>query len=154
MILYADDSAILYTHRDPKVISAKLGKVLENCSDWLVDNKLSLYFGKTECVLCGPSRKLKREGQFEVKCHNHVIKASDHVKYLGVTIDKYLRCDLIVNDVIKKVNARLKFLYRNGAWFNHRSRSTLASALIQYYFDNCSSVFYESLSKSLKKKYE
>ena len=100
----------------------------------------------------GPSRKLKSEGQFEVKCHNHVIKASDHVKYLGVTIDKYLRCDLIVNEIIKKVNARLKFLYRNGAWLNNRSRSTLASALIQCYFDYCSSAWYESLSKSFKKK--
>ena len=152
LILYADDSAILYTHRDTKVISSKLGKVLENCSDWLIDNKLSLHLGKTECILFGPSRKLKSEGQFEVKCHNHVIKASDHVKYLGVTIDKYLRCDLIVNEIIKKVNARLKFLYRNGAWLNNRSRSTLASALIQCYFDYCSSAWYESLSKSFKKK--
>ena len=103
-------------------------------------------------ILFGPSRKLKSESQFEVKCHNHVIKASDHVKYLGVTIDKYLRCDLIVNEIIKKVNARLKFLYRNGAWLNNRSRSTLASALIQCYFDYCSSAWYESLSKSFKKK--
>ena len=131
LIFYADDSAIIYTHRDTKVISAKLDKVLENCFDWLVDNKLSLHLGKNECDLFGPSRKFKSGGQFEVKCHNHVIKASDHVKYLGVTIDKYLRCDLIVNEIIKIVNARLKFLYRNGASLNNRSRSTLASALIQ-----------------------
>ena len=100
---------IITSHRDQNVISAKLGKVLENWSYWLVDNKLSLHLGKTEGVLFGPSRKLKSEGQFEVKCHNDVIKASDHVKYLGVTIDKYLRCDLIVNEIIKKVNARFKF---------------------------------------------
>ena len=45
-----------------------------------------------------PSRKLKSDGHFEVKCNNHVIKASDHVKYLGVTIDKDLRGDLIMNN--------------------------------------------------------
>jgi hypothetical protein len=130
----------------------KLSKVLENCSDWLIDNKLSLHLGKTECILFGPSRKLGKEGQFEVRCHNHVIKASDQVKYLGVTIDKFLKCNLIVNEIITKVNSRLKFLYRNRAWLNTMSRSTLASALIQCYFDYCSTAWYASLTKSLQKK--
>jgi hypothetical protein len=77
----------VFTQRS-EVISIKLSKVLENCSDWLIDNKLSLHLGKTECILFGPSRKLDKEGQFEIKCHNHIIKASDQVKYLGVTILK------------------------------------------------------------------
>jgi hypothetical protein len=33
-ILYADDSTILFSHKDPKIIAQKLGKVLERCSDW------------------------------------------------------------------------------------------------------------------------
>ena len=59
LILYADDSAILFSHRDPETISIKLGTALESCSDWLVDNKLSLHLGKTECIMFGPMRKLK-----------------------------------------------------------------------------------------------
>ena len=57
LLLYADDSAILYSHRDPKVISEKLGFELEMCSKWLIDNKLSLHMGKTECkaVVGGPA---------------------------------------------------------------------------------------------------
>ena len=47
LLLYADDSTILFSHRDPQVISKKLGKELESCSNWLVDNKLSLHLGKT-----------------------------------------------------------------------------------------------------------
>ena len=39
LILYADDSAILFPHKNPDVISNKLGKV---CSSWLVDNTLNL----------------------------------------------------------------------------------------------------------------
>ena len=46
LLLYADDSAILYSHKDPKVISEKLGFELEMCSKWLIDNKLSLHMGK------------------------------------------------------------------------------------------------------------
>ena len=152
LILYADDSAILFSHRDPETISMKLGKALESCSDWLVDNKLSLHLGKTECIMFGPSRKLKAVDDFVIHCHGFVVKSTDRVKYLGVTIDKFLKCDLIVDNVINKVNTRLKFLYRNGSWLNTRSRLTLSSALIQCYFDYCCSSWYSSLGKSMKKK--
>ena len=47
LLLYADDSTILFSHSDPNQNAYKLGKVLESCSDWLVDNKLSLHLGKT-----------------------------------------------------------------------------------------------------------
>ena len=58
LILYADDSAILFSHKDPDIISNVLGTELESCSKWLVDNKLSLHLGKTECILFGSKRKL------------------------------------------------------------------------------------------------
>ena len=43
LILYADDSAILFSHKNPHIISQKLGNILDMCSQWLVDNKLSLH---------------------------------------------------------------------------------------------------------------
>ena len=59
LILYADDSAILFSHKNPDLISQKMSEVMETCSCWLVDNKLSLHLGKTECVLFGPRKKLE-----------------------------------------------------------------------------------------------
>ena len=70
LILYADDSAILFSHNDPEVISQNL----ESCSNWLADNK-SLHLGKTECVLFGPGRKLNNIKSFIVKCKEQVIKS-------------------------------------------------------------------------------
>ena len=60
LMLYADDSAILYSHKDPRVISERLGQELESCSKWLMDNKLSLHLGKTESILFRSKRKLKK----------------------------------------------------------------------------------------------
>ena len=68
LILYADDSAIFFAHKDPHLISEKLGSVLDNCSTWLVNNKLSLHLGKTECILFGPKRKLKYFHDFTICC--------------------------------------------------------------------------------------
>ena len=59
LLLYADDSVILFADKNPTVIAEKLSYVMNNCSTWLVDNKLSLHLGKTECMLFGSNRKIK-----------------------------------------------------------------------------------------------
>ena len=66
---------------------------MESCSNWLVDNKLSLHLGKTECVLFGPRRKLSNIRSSNVKCKEQVIKSQDSVRYLGLNIDKYMSCE-------------------------------------------------------------
>ena len=137
LILYADDddSAIMFAHKNHEVISQKLSNVMESCSNWLVDNKLSLHLGKTGCVLFGPRRKLRSITNFHVQCKDHIIKAQDSVKYLGFFIDNHMNCEKIVNSIIGKVNSRLKFLYRHAKYLNTSTRVTLSFALIQCYFD-------------------
>ena len=71
ILLYADDSTILYSHKNPEVISEKLGKELESCSKWLIDNKLSLHFGN------GSKRKLSKIRNFDVTCNNHIISSQN-----------------------------------------------------------------------------
>ena len=152
LILYADDSTILFAHPDPQFISSKLGLVLENCSEWLVDNKLSLHLGKTECMLFGPKHKLKRQPQFSVTCKDHTIQGSKEVKYLGLTIDSFLSREPIVSSIISKVNAKLKFLYRQSKCLDLKTKQLLCSALIQCHFDYSCSSWYEGLNKGLKNK--
>ena len=53
LLLYADDSAILVSGKNKEHITSALSKDLELVSHWLVDNKLSLYIGKTESILFG-----------------------------------------------------------------------------------------------------
>ena len=79
LLLYADDSTIIFSHKDSQDISKKLGKELESCSNWLVDNKLPLHLGKTECILFGSKRKLKRVSNFQVSCNNHIISSQKKV---------------------------------------------------------------------------
>ena len=105
LLLYADDSAILFSHKDPDVVARKLGCVLNSCNKWLVDNKLSLHLGKTECVVFGSRRKLKNTSNFSVQCAGHKIPAQDSVKYLGIEIDQHVTGEKIANCVLRKANA-------------------------------------------------
>ena len=110
LILYADDSAIFYAHKDPHIISRKLSSVLDKCSTWLVNNKLSLHLGKTDCIYLDQRGNWGDFKDFSIICNNHVIKSADHVKYLGVIIGNCLSGDYIVDSIVQKVNSRLKFL--------------------------------------------
>ena len=67
LFLYADNSAILFSHKDTEVISRKLGSELEFCSKWLIDNKLSLHTRKTECMLFDSKRKLRKVNDFSIE---------------------------------------------------------------------------------------
>ena len=153
LLLYADDSAILYSNKDPQVISDKLGLELEMCSKWLVDNKLSLHMGKTECIIFGSKRKLRKINNFSVECNCHTIKAQRSVKYLGLTLDDQLTGEAIVNSIVQKVNGRLKFLYRQCNFLEEKLRKSICSALIQCHIDYACSSWYSGLNKQLKKNF-
>ena len=60
LLLYADDSVLIVSHSNPDVISKKLSTELEACNQWLIDNKLSLHVGKTECIIFGSKRKINK----------------------------------------------------------------------------------------------
>ena len=65
LLLYADDSALFTSGKDPKVISETLSKELESCRQWLIDNKLSLHLGKTESIFL--NKKSDFAGQTNLK---------------------------------------------------------------------------------------
>ena len=48
LLLYADDSALVVSGKDPGQIEHTLSRELESISLWLAQNKLSLHLGKTE----------------------------------------------------------------------------------------------------------
>ena len=63
LLLYADDSCLVFQNRDPKVIERQLNKDFANICDWFIENKLSIHFGeeKTKSILFTSKRKKNRE---------------------------------------------------------------------------------------------
>ena len=44
LLLYADDSCLMYQHKDIAIIKKILNEDFENICDWFVDNKFSIHF--------------------------------------------------------------------------------------------------------------
>ena len=46
LLLYADDTGLIFQHKDVNIIEQQLNRKFSNIYDWFVDNKLSIHFGK------------------------------------------------------------------------------------------------------------
>ena len=152
LLLYADDSALMVSHRDVEVIQERLGLELEAVNDWLIDNKLSLHLGKTESILFGSKRKLAKHSELNIKCGNSQIMPKSEIKYLGLDIHQSLDGEITADKVIKKANSRLKFLQRKGRYLNVYTKKLLVSALIQCHYDYACSSWYLGLTKHTKQR--
>ena len=127
--LYADDSALIYSGPDSNAVANFLSVQMTRCSPWLIDNRLSLHVGKTECIIFGSRRKLKGT-EYLVQCGESVVKRVMSVKYLGVILDENLNfCDHVTS-IVKKATGKLYFLYRSGASLDSSSRRLLCSSLV------------------------
>ena len=45
LMLYADDSCLVFQHKNLKEIEKQLNEDFANLCDWFIDNKLSIHFG-------------------------------------------------------------------------------------------------------------
>ena len=101
LALYADDSALLASGPNSERVAEFLSVQLARCKTWLVDNRLSLHVGKTECILFGTHKRLKG-ANFIVKCGDAIVNRVDCVKYLGVFLDPTLCFRDHALDILKK----------------------------------------------------
>ena len=62
LFLYADDSCLVFQHKDLKEIEKQLNKDFADLCDWFVENKLSIHFGddKTKSILFVNKYKLNK----------------------------------------------------------------------------------------------
>ena len=118
--LYADDSCLLFQHKNVTEIKKQLTKDFSNICDCFVDNKLSIHFreDKTKSILFNSKRNLKLVEKLDIKCKDIKIKQYEHVNYLGCMLNESMSGETMVLRVIEKINSRLKFLYRKNRFLD------------------------------------
>ena len=154
MYLYADDSYLLFQHKNVTEIKKQLNKDFSNICDWFVDNKLSIHFGedKTKSILFSSKRNLKLVEELDIRYKDIKIKKYKHVNYLGSMLDESMLGETMALRVIEKIFSRLKFLYRKNRLLDVPLRRLLCNALIQHHFDYACIAWYPNLSNKLKDK--
>ena len=68
LLLYADDSCLIFQHKHVTEIEKHLNNDFSNLYEWFLNNKLSIYFGedKTKSFLFGSKCKLRKVGKLNI----------------------------------------------------------------------------------------
>ena len=68
LLLYTDDSCLVFQHKHVTKIETHLNIDFRNLCEWFLDNKLSIHFGenKTNSILFGTKRKLRKVGKLNI----------------------------------------------------------------------------------------
>ena len=154
LLLYADDTGLIFQHKDINIIEQQLNGNFSNICDWFVDNKLSIHFGedKTKSILFAPSNKCKKIRKLNISYGSLKIKQYSEVTYLVCILDESLSGESMAVNVASKINTPLKCLYRKNKFLSPQLRRLLCNALIQPHFDYVCSVCYPNPNKKAKTK--
>ena len=90
LLLHADDTSLIFQHKDITEIESALNKHFSMVCDWFVDNKLSIHFGedKTKSISFGSKHKIKKSKPLNIQYNDINIKQYSKVTYLGCIFDE------------------------------------------------------------------
>ena len=63
---------------------------IKHISDWMFQNHLKMNNAKTEFITFGTRSGLKKQHLSEIRVGNYVVKGSETIRFLGITLDKEL----------------------------------------------------------------
>ena len=108
---FADDTNLLFSHKNPLVIQKTMNKELTYLFQWLCANRLSLNVAKTEFILFQPPR-MTPENRIILKLNGTKIHASFKIKYLGIILDHRLTWKPHLTELSKKLSRSVGMLFK------------------------------------------
>ena len=111
-----------------------LGEIRLDCiTNCLTDNsRKSAYFFQTNSI---PFSKAKCLKKVNISFKGYFIKQHDTVEYLACQLGSKLSGEALPSKVLRKINPKLKCLYRKSRYLTSTLSRLLPNALIQPHFD-------------------
>ena len=108
-ILFADDTTILYSHKDINSKIELINKELDEVTNWFKANKLSVYASKTNFMIMGTPHmtSTKTREDLNVLLDNTVLERVKFTKFLGVLIDECLAWKNHIDCISKTVSRNI-----------------------------------------------
>jgi len=131
---FADDTFIMYSNTKLKSIETIINTELKLVSKWLRLNKLSLNTNKTELIFFHSRQHLLNYEGISIKFNGKKLHPVNHVKYLGMYIDRYLSWNFHILQLTKKLSRA------NGILSKLRHNAPIETCLQVYY-----AIFYSHL---------
>ena len=133
-IHFVDDGTVLFSHRDPDVISEKLTGHYSAIEDYMAANKLVINADKTHVMVMAPRRLASRRDEVVVKAGPFNIKPSESEKLLGINIHQSMTWNHHVRDgdgsVLKQLTTRINGLKKLSNKADFKTKLNLANGIV------------------------
>lgn len=122
---YADDTALLVSHQNQEKATVKLQHAITEIEKWL--SKWRIKLNEDKCTQV--TFTMRRDTCNPITIHNKAIPTADHVKYLGMHLDRRLTWKLHVLKKRKELDLKVKKMY----WLiGRRSKLSLQNKVLIY----------------------
>lgn len=139
-ILFADDSNVFVTGKNPNDLIAIMNRELEKLVIWLKANKLSLNIDKTHYMFFCKNRK-STSNVNDIKIDNEVIDRVYTTKFLGVILDSQFKWFEHIQHVKSKISKGIGILKKAKKVLQKSTLVTLYYSFIYPYLTYCIEVW-------------
>lgn len=147
-LMYADDTVLYTTGKDPEQAAAKLSLAMEKVTQWLQYSRLTLNTEKTVTMYF--SKKQRNTVFPNMYVNGEIIKNVNEFKYLGVILDP----TLTFKSHVKKMSHTLKYNLSNFRNIRNsltvEASKTYFNAMVLSYYNYCISCWSQASASVLK----
>ena len=111
LILFADDTNLFMSHKDPVYLTASSNSELNKLSTWFKANKLSLNLRKTNFMLFKPRQK-SYHFPMQICINEQRIEQVKETVFLGVVLDEHLSWKPHISQVARKISKSIGVINR------------------------------------------
>ena len=128
--LYADDTVLLCCKPDAMQLNTGLNEELVKVTEWLASNKLTLNTEKTQYMVFGSKRKLKKITTFELRIEEDMLERVNTLKCLGLHFDPTLTWTNHIKITAAKLRTKLGKIERALPFLTAETKTLLLNTLI------------------------
>jgi len=138
-IIFADDTNILYSHKDLNTAISTLNNELSRIQLWFKCNKLSLNIKKTNFMY------FRNVHSPQIQCNILIddipLVEKQSTKFLGIEIDCNLTWNDQINNITKSISRNIGIMSKLKYFISEKSLLTLYNALVLSYLNYCNIVW-------------
>jgi hypothetical protein len=139
--MFADDTVILITHYDVKVLQEMSNIAIKDTHSWLIRNRLTLNAKKTVYLFFNAKKKFLKVDPPKIFIDNLEIIPSLSTKYLGFVIDHTLSCKLHIYSLILKVNKCIGIFHKVSELTTYKTKFLLYHTILYPHLIYCIEIY-------------
>ena len=131
---FVDDGTIIYSHKDPAVLSEVLSSHYNTISSYMASNKFVINAEKTHLLVMAPRRLAARREEVTIKAGEFTIKPSESETLLGFKIHQSMSWNHHIRDadgsVLKQLVTRVNGLRKLANKADFQTKLMIANGIV------------------------